>query len=115
MPQGDLLYLGHMLDVSMQAVEKLRGKSREDYEEDENLRLALAHLVQMIGEAARRVSPESQEKHAQIPWSDVIGMRHKIVHDYLDVDFDVVWEVVTKDLPELISQLTPIVPPPSGS
>lgn len=111
MPQGDLLYLGHMLDVSVQAVEKIRGKSREEYEEDENLRLALAHLIQMIGEAARRVSPESQQKYSQIPWSDVIGMRHKIVHDYLDVDFDVVWEVVTKDLPDLISQLVPIVPP----
>ena len=111
MPQGDLLYLGHMLDVSVQAVEKIREKSREDYEEDENLRLALAHLIQMIGEAARRVSPESQQKYPQIPWSDVIGMRHKIVHDYLDVDFDVVWEVVTKDLPSLISQLSPIVPP----
>src|SRR6476469_6145374 len=104
-----------MVDVSIQAREKSLGKSREDYEEDENLRLALTHLVQMIGEAARRVSPESREKHTQIPWRDVIGMRHKIVHDYLDVDFDVVWEVVTKDLPELISQLSPIVPPPPGS
>jgi|ERR1700709_1474986 len=112
MPRGDLLYLGHMLDVSVQAVEKLRGKDREDFETDENLRLALAHLIQMIGEAARRVSPESQQKYPQIPWSDVIGMRHKIVHDYLDVDFDVVWEVVTADLPELIDQLRPIAPPP---
>ncbi len=111
MPQGDLLYLGHMLDVSIQAVEKIRGKDREEYEGDENLRLALAHLIQMIGEAARRVSPESQQKYSQIPWSDVIGMRHKIVHDYLDVDFDVVWEVVTTDLPVLISHLLPIVPP----
>ena len=111
MPQGDLLYLGHMLDVSVQAVEKLLGIDREEFEEDENLRLALAHLIQMIGEAARRVSAESQQRYPQIPWSDVIGMRHKIVHDYLDVDFDVVWEVVTTDLPELIGQLGPIVPP----
>jgi len=43
--------------------------------------------------------------------SDVIGMRHKIVHDYLDVDFDVVWEVVTNDLPELVLELRPIAPP----
>jgi uncharacterized protein with HEPN domain len=100
-----------MLDVSIQAVEKIRGKSWEDFDEDENLRLALAHLIQMIGEAARRVSPESQQKYSQIPWRDVIGMRHKIVHDYLDVDFAVVWEVATKDLPALISQLSPIVPP----
>src|SRR3954463_10768844 len=115
MPQGDLLYLGHMLDVTVQAVEKIRGKSREEYEADQNLRLALAHLVQLIGEAARRGSPQSQQTYSQIPWRDVIGMRHKIVHDYLDVDFDVVWEVVTTDLPELISLLIPIVPPSPDS
>jgi len=67
MPQGDLLYLGHMLDVSAQAIEKIRDKSREDFDADENLRLALAHLVQMIGEAARRVSSESRQKYPQIP------------------------------------------------
>jgi uncharacterized protein with HEPN domain len=111
MPQGDLLYLGHMLDVSVQAVEKIQGIDREGYEEDENLRLALAHLIQMIGEAARRVSAEFRQRYPQIPWSDMIGMRHKIVHDYLDVDFDVVWEVVTTDLPELIVQLRPLSPP----
>ena len=115
MQPRDLLYLGHMLDVSVQAVEKLRGKSREDFEADDNLRLALTHLIQMIGEAARRVDPESRQRYPQIPWSDVIGMRHKIVHDYLDVDFDVVWEVVTSDLPELIAQLRPLVPPAPGS
>lgn len=115
MQPRDLLYLGHMLDVSVQAVEKLRGKSREAFEADDNLRLALTHLIQMIGEAARRVDAESRQRYPQIPWSDVIGMRHKIVHDYLDVDFDVVWEVVTTDLPELITQLRPIVPPAPGS
>jgi uncharacterized protein with HEPN domain len=74
MPQGDALYLGHMLDVSVQAVDKIRGKSREDFDGEENLRLALTHLIQMIGEAARRVSPEERQRHPQIPWSDVIGM-----------------------------------------
>lgn len=58
MPQGDLLYLGHMLDVSLQAVAKVEGKTREEFDEDENLRLALTHLIQMIGEAARRMSLE---------------------------------------------------------
>ena len=110
MPKGDLLYLGHMLDVAAQAISKLEGKEREDYEEDENLRLAVTHLVQMIGEAARRVSPEIQQRYPQIPWSDIIGMRHKIVHDYLEVDSDVVWEVVKTDLPDLVAHLELIVP-----
>ena len=111
MPQGDLLYLGHMLDVSLQAITKLRGITREEFDEDDTLRLAVTHLIQMIGEAARRVSPECQTEHPQIPWSDIIKMRHKLVHDYLDVDFDVVWEVVKEDLPELVNLLRPMVPP----
>jgi uncharacterized protein with HEPN domain len=111
MPQGDLLYLGHMLDVSLRAVAKVEGKSREEFDEDENLRLALTHLIQMIGEAARRMSLETRQAHPLIPWSDIIGMRHKVVHDYLDIDFDVVWAVVTTDLPVLITLLKPIVPP----
>jgi uncharacterized protein with HEPN domain len=111
MPQGDLLYLGHMLDASLQAIGKVESKSREEFDQDDNLRLAVAHLIQMIGEAATRVSIEGREEHPEIPWSDIIKMRHKLVHDYLDVDFDVVWEVVTVDLPDLIAQLEPFVPP----
>jgi uncharacterized protein with HEPN domain len=111
MPKGDLLYLGHMLDVSLQAVAKVEDKSRRDFDQDENLRLALTHLIQVIGEAARRVSPESRQRYPFIPWNDIIGMRHKVVHDYLDIDFDVVWAVATIDLPDLITLLKPIVPP----
>jgi uncharacterized protein with HEPN domain len=110
MPKGDLLYLGHMLDVSLQVISKVEGISREDYDQDENLRLALTHLIQMIGEAARRVSEESRQRYPLIPWSAIIGMRHKVVHDYLDIDFDVVWAVAKIDLPELVSLLEPIVP-----
>lgn len=113
MPKGDLLYLGHMLDVSLQVVEKVAGLTREDFDDDENLRLAVTHLIQIIGEAARRVSAESRQQYPAIPWADIIGMRHKVVHDYLDVDFDVVWAVATDDLPQLASLLKPIVPPES--
>ena len=109
-PKDDRLYLGHMLDSARQAYAKVEGKSRSEYDQDENLRLALAHLIQTIGEAARRVSPESRQQFSQVPWTEVIGMRHKIVHDYLDVDFDIIWAVVTGDLPQLISQLEGIEP-----
>ena len=51
--------------------------------------LALAHLVQVIGEAARRVSPEFCDAHPEIPWKAIVGMRHKVVHDYMDVDEDI--------------------------
>jgi uncharacterized protein with HEPN domain len=111
MSERDLDYLGHMLDSAIKAVQKVEGISRADYDADENLRLALAHLLQIIGEAARRVSAPAQGQHPEIPWSRIIGMRHKIVHDYLEVDEDILGDVVTADLPELVSQLELIVPP----
>lgn len=111
MPKDDRLYFGHMLDMARKAVSKVEGISREDYDDNENLRLALTHLVQIIGEAARLVSPEGRAAHPDIPWREITGMRHKIVHDYLNVDEDVVWEVVTHDLPSLVAILEKIVPP----
>ena len=99
--KDDRVYLGHMLDMARKAVGKTRDLSRAAYDEDENLRLALAHLVQVIGEAARRVSPAGQAAHPEIPWREITGMRHKIVHDYMGLDEDIVWEVVTRDLPPL--------------
>jgi uncharacterized protein with HEPN domain len=109
--KDDQLYLGHMLDVSRQAMAKVEGLDRSEFDADENLRLALAHLIQMIGEAARRVSPATCASHPQLPWTEIIGMRHKIVHDYLGVDFDIVWEVVTADLPQLADELKRILSP----
>lgn len=111
MPKDDFVYLGHMLDMAVKALEITHGKIREAYDRDETLRLALAHLIQNIGEAAGRISPEFLKMYPQIPWSEIIGMRHKIVHDYMGVDEDVVWEVVSQDLPSLVEALSKIVPP----
>lgn len=109
MQHDDEVYLGHMLDTARKAAGKARGPSRTEYDDDENLRLALAHLVQVIGEAARRGSRPVRDAHPEIPWDDIVGMRSKIVHDYMNVDEDVVWEVVTEDLPPLIAALERIV------
>ena len=99
-----------MLDMARKAVSKTAGVSREAYDTDENLRLALTHLIQVIGEAARQVSREFSNTCPEIPWADIIGMRNKVVHDYLGIDEDIVWEVATKDLPGLVAALEPIVP-----
>jgi uncharacterized protein with HEPN domain len=111
MPKDDLVYVGHMLDTARKALGKIRGKDRSEYDRDENLRLAVTHLIQIIGEAARRVSPEFRQAHAEVPWADIIGMRHVVVHDYLRVDEDIVWQVASADLPQLVAVLEPIVAP----
>jgi uncharacterized protein with HEPN domain len=85
MPKDELIYIGHMLDMAKKAIEALKGKTRQQYDQDELLRLALAHLVQTIGEAAAHVSEAFQTKYPAIPWKKIIGMRHKVVHDYMYV------------------------------
>jgi uncharacterized protein with HEPN domain len=111
MSKDDLVYLGHMLDLAEKIVAKAKGLTRAQYDADENLQLALAHLVQTLGESARRISPEFQKTHPNIPWASIIGMRHKVVHDYLHVDFDLVWGVSTQDMPDLIKDLKILVSP----
>ncbi len=105
MQGDDRLYIRHMLDSARKA-QAIAGKmSRAEFDADETTRLALTHLLQVIGEAARRVSRDYQDSRPLIPWSGVIGMRHKVVHDYLNVDDDVVWQTLQEDLPELIAAL----------
>jgi uncharacterized protein with HEPN domain len=111
MRKDDFVYLGHMLDMARKAIERTQGIARSQYDKDETLQLALAHLIQIIGEAARRVSEGTRRAHTEIPWSEIIGMRHKVVHDYLQVDNDIVWDVVKVDLPPLLAALERIVPP----
>ena len=102
MPKYDMVYLDHMLDMAKEAQALIQGKNRKDFDADKALRLALAHLIQTLGEAARRISDEFQKKNLEIPWEEIIGMRHKIVHDYMAIDEDIVWQVVSQDLPDLI-------------
>jgi len=111
MLKDDWIYIEHMLDISQKALDFTSGLGKADYDLDEPLRLALTHLVQMLGEAARQVSPTLREAYPEIPWHEIVGMRHRIVHDYLNVDEDVVWEVVRQDLPMLVVTLKKIIPP----
>jgi uncharacterized protein with HEPN domain len=109
-PKDDEIYVGHMLDMTRRAVKAVKAGSRAKYDKDDILRLGLTHLVQVIGEAAWKVSAEFQKEHTEIPWRKIIGMRHRIVHDYMRVDEDVLWQVVTNDLPALLPLLEQILP-----
>jgi uncharacterized protein with HEPN domain len=110
MTKDDRIYVGHMLDLARSAVAHVDGVDRAAFDENEILRLALVHLIQTIGEAAARVSDDFRRTHAEVPRREIVGMRHKIVHDYIHVDFDIVWGVATSRLPTLIEQLEQIVP-----
>jgi|CXWL01.1.fsa_nt_gi uncharacterized protein with HEPN domain len=102
-------FLLDMLDLSKRVDSRVRGLGRDQFEDDENLQLALTYLIQSIGEAASHTSQRLRASHPEIPWPAIIGMRHRVVHDYLHVSNDVVWETAIEDIPRLIEKLEPLV------
>ncbi|MGE5191178.1 MAG: DUF86 domain-containing protein [Deltaproteobacteria bacterium] len=111
MPKDDLRYAGHMVDCARQIQAYLTGKDRAAFDADEILRLAVIHLVPTMGEAARLVSGDFQCRHPEVPWPAIVGMRHRIKHDYLNIDYDIAWEVAIHDLQTLIGAPGPLLPP----
>lgn len=89
-------------------LEEQASRGRDHFDRDEIVQLALVHLVQIIGEAASKLSAGFRERHQQVPWRQVIGMRNRIVHGYFDVDLDVLWDVVSSEVPRLRAQLMAI-------
>jgi uncharacterized protein with HEPN domain len=99
----------HMLDHAREAVEMTRTRARADLDADRLLNLALVRLVEIIGEAASRVPEEFRACYPEVPWGQAVGMRNRLIHGYDAVNFDILWMIVTKDLPPLIGQLQAIV------
>ncbi len=92
-----------MLQAAKRARSFVEGETRESLEADnELLGFAVVRAIEVVGEAANKVTPATRERFEHIPWHNMIGMRHRLVHDYLNVDYDIVWTVVTQNLPDLI-------------
>lgn len=87
-----------------------QGKTREDLETDTMFAYAVTHCLLIIGEAASKVSAETRQRHPQIQWRNMVGMRNRIVHDYGHVDLVIVWNTVEDILSDLIKQLEQILP-----
>lgn len=75
---------------------------------------AVIRKFEIMGEAAGKVSKEFRAAHPEIPWTQMTGLRHRLIHDYGDVRLDIVWRVMTETLPSLIANLRPLVPPKTG-
>ena len=107
--KDDNIRIRHVLDAAGEAVDLVKDCSRVDLDTDRKLNLALVRLLEIVGEAARGISAEFRQAHPDLPWKPMIGIRDRLIHGYFDVNLDVVWETVTKDLPPLIVQLKNIV------
>lgn len=107
-PRDDQIRLQHLVEAATKAVHYLDGRSRQDLEDDELLRLALTKLVEIVGEAAKQVSEPTRSAHPMVPWTAAARMRDRLVHHYFDINLDVLWTTVTEDLPSLLEVLPPL-------
>ena len=110
MRQPDEAVLLDMLVAARRDYDKARRVTRGEFDGDEDLQLAMTLLIQNVGEAASRAGPQLRAAYPQVPWAEIIGMRHRIVHDYLRVRAAVVWETATNDILPLIQILEPLIP-----
>ncbi len=101
--------LRQILEHAREAVAITKNKTRNDLDQDRLLNLALTRLIEIIGEAANRVPEDVQIKYPNLPWLQMIGARNRLIHGYDSVDFDILWVIVSKDLPGLINQLEGIL------
>lgn len=107
----DRIRLQHMLDAIRTACGFVAGRQRHDLDDDRMLLFAVVRALEIIGEAASRVSPHLREALPDVPWKAIVGMRNRMVHAYFDIDHEVVWQTVTRELPGLQAALEAALSP----
>jgi len=107
----DEAYLLDMLIAAREAQDFSKGLTWEEFQRSSLHQHAIAKALENIGEAARKVSDEMKAAHPEIPWRDIIALRHRIAHDYFHLDLVRIWQIVQEDVPVLIQLLEPLVPP----
>lgn len=102
---ADILETAHKIETRV-----ARGRAR--FDTDEDLQIVLTHLVQIIGEAAGRLSADLVAAHPEVPWRHIVGMRNRVVHDYFEIDLEILWAAVTHDVPVLAGRIAAFVDDP---
>jgi uncharacterized protein with HEPN domain len=106
----DLSRLHHIQDAAKEALLFMSGKTRKDLANDRMLQLAVVKDLEIIGEAAGRISAECRARHPEIPWVVMVGMRNRLTHAYFSIDLDIVWESVRNNLTPLVEDLERVIP-----
>ena len=93
-----------LLDDIRESIDRIEeyteGMSLEDFSKDRKSVDAVARNLQIIGEAASRLPDEFKASHSNVEWHKIVGLRHRIVHEYFGVDIEIIWQILRKDLPE---------------
>ena len=107
--RDDISYLADMLQFAREAQTFVTGRTRADYDTDLALRRAVERATELIGEAASNISESTTNRHPEIPWRNIIGQRHVLIHGYGDVDDDLVWNLTREEMPKLVATLESIL------
>ncbi len=110
MKPDDVVRVRHMIEAGQSALRFVAGRQRADLDKDEMLRFALVRAVEIIGEAASRVSSETRSANPSVPWADAILMRNRLIHVYFDLDHNILWKTAIEDIPALLPLLIPLLP-----
>ncbi len=105
MPPEDRIRLRHMAEAARDVQSFVAGRQRSDLDHNRMLLLAVVRAIEIIGEAASKVSIPTRDAHPNLPWAAIIGMRHRLVHAYFDIDLDIVWVAATVEVPQLLGQV----------
>ena len=109
MRRDDSIRFRHMLDAAKEAMSFAKNKERKNLDNDRMLVLSLVKSIEIIGEAASKVTNETKKSFPEIPWANVIAMRNRLIHAYFDIDLDVLWGTIVDDLPPFIDALEKII------
>ena len=112
---ADSGWLWDMLSAARLVMEFVRGRTFDEYQADPMLRSAVERQIEIIGEAASRVSTEFQDSHPEFEWRKIVGQRPMLAHGYGKLDHELVWKAAIFHVPELAAKLAPLVPPPPDS
>jgi uncharacterized protein with HEPN domain len=99
-----------MIEAAREAIGYVEELRRSDFQAARPLQHSVARCIEIIGEAATRITPEYRAAHADIPWGDVIGMRNRLIHAYFDISLDILWRTAKMELPELLPKLEAMLP-----
>ncbi len=105
----DKIRLRHIFDEAKEAMNFVDGLSFENFMKDSKTTHAVFRAVELMGEAAARISEEYKSLHPDIPWAEIVGMRNRLIHVYFDIDYETVWETVKTDIPKLIQMIEPLL------
>ena len=105
MHDEDRVRLQHMVEAAQCAIGFVSDRKRADLDRDRMLLFAVTRAIEIVGEAAAKISEETRAAHGGIPWKAIVGMRNRLVHAYFDINADVVWQTVTVEIPQVLPEL----------